>query len=386
MPENEEQFEEELPEVTEEEFYCFGCGVKLQSDNPKQKGYIPNSAKATNAPLLCQRCFRIQHYAEEQNNEEFNENDFIKILQKAKSENAIVVYVVDLFSFESTFIDKINSLLTDMDVIFVANKRDILPKAVNDQKLADFVLKRAVDMGINAIDIVVTSASKNYNIDELISKIMSLRHGGNVYVVGSASCGKSSLINTLLKNYSNETNNFITVSPYPGTTIDVIEVPIDDNSYIYDTPGLTIKNSIITLVDRKVLNQVTPKSEIKPLTYQLEQEQSLIIGGLAYFDFVSGPKSNFTVYVSNMVQVNRSKLKRAPEVFESLIKNKQVRPITSLIKGNDDLETHQFVLGNKGKYDIGINGLGWISVEGKGQKIVVHAPKDISVYVIDAKI
>ena len=113
-----------------------------------------------------------------------------------------------------------------MDVILVANKRDILPRSVDDEKLKAYVLKRAEDVNINVVDIGVTSASKNYNIDSFMHALMSLRNNGNVYFVGSASAGKSSLINTLLKNYSNETSNFITTSPYPGTTINVIEIPI----------------------------------------------------------------------------------------------------------------------------------------------------------------
>ena len=373
-------------ELGEEHHYCFGCGVRLQTQEPKKRGYIPQNVLAHNGPVLCQRCFKIQHYAEDKNSEVFDKEGFLKILDKAKIENAIVVYVVDLFSFEASFIPEINERLANMDVVLVGNKRDILPKAIDDEKLKAYVMNRAENMHINVIDIGVTSASKNYNIDNFINALMSFRHGGNIYFVGAASAGKSSLINTLLKNYSNESSNFITTSPYPGTTINVIEIPIDETSFIYDTPGLTVYNSMLTAVDKNVINLITPKTEIKPKTYQLESMQSLLLGGLAYVDFVEGPKSSFTVYASNMVQVSRSRTQRAAEVFDTFIRTKQIKPTSSTIVSHKDLVAHTFIIPENKKYDIGITGYGWISTVGKGQKIVVHAPKNVSVFICDAKI
>ena len=380
------ELELEVEEELGQHQYCFGCGVRLQTENPHERGYVPQNVLANNGPVLCQRCFKIQHYAEDKNSEVFDKEGFLKILDKAKEENAIIVYVVDLFSFEASFIPEINERLANMDVILVANKRDILPRSVDDEKLKAYVLKRAEDVNINVVDIGVTSASKNYNIDSFMHALMSLRNNGNVYFVGSASAGKSSLINTLLKNYSNETSNFITTSPYPGTTINVIEIPIDDVSYIYDTPGLTVYNSMLNAVDKNVINLITPKTEIKPKTYQLESKQSLLLGGLAYIDFVEGPRSNFTVYASNMVQISRSRMSRAQDVFDTFVRTKQIKPISSTIKSHHDLVEHSFVLQPGKKYDVGISGYGWISTQGNGQKLIVHAPNNVSVYICDAKI
>ena len=40
---------------------CYGCGAILQTDDQKKVGYIPQ-IKDNGKPLLCQRCFRLQHY------------------------------------------------------------------------------------------------------------------------------------------------------------------------------------------------------------------------------------------------------------------------------------------------------------------------------------
>ncbi len=380
--------EKVIEESSLNDYYCFGCGVKLQSDKPSLKGYIPQKLFLdTSRPLLCKRCFRLQHYSEQDDTEEFNDTDLLTILDKAKEEKALIVYVLDLFSFESTFIKNINKKISHMNAIIVANKRDIMPKTVDDNKFKQYILKRLKEVNINALEVIITSASKNYNIDLLIKKIMEYRNNGNVYLVGSASCGKSSIINALLKNYSNETSNFITTSALPGTTMDIVEVPLDDNSYIFDTPGMTIKNSMLSFVDKKIINIITPRVEIKPRTFQLESKQALLFGGLAYFSFLEGPKSNYTVYLSNQVQINRSKLEKASTTFNNMLKGNQLKPTTSKITSCDDLEEHEFIINNDGnKYDVGINGLGWICLVGKGQKVSIKAPKGISVYLNDAKI
>ena len=40
--------------------------------------------------------------------------------------------------------------------------------------------------------------------------------------------GNLRLINSLLKHYAGVTDNLITTSEFPGTTLDLIEIPLDD--------------------------------------------------------------------------------------------------------------------------------------------------------------
>ena len=87
-----------------------------------------------------------------------------------------------------------------------------------------------------------------------------------------------------------------------------------------------------------------------------------------------------------MVQVSRSRTQRAAEVFDTFIRTKQIKPTSSTIVSHKDLVAHTFIIPENKKYDIGITGYGWISTVGKGQKIVVHAPKNVSVFICDAKI
>ena len=87
-----------------------------------------------------------------------------------------------------------------------------------------------------------------------------------------------------------------------------------------------------------------------------------------------------------MVQVCRSRMSRAQVVFDTFVRTKQIKPISSTIKSHHDLVEHSFVLQPGKKYDVGISGYGWISTQGNGQKLIVHAPNNVSVYICDAKI
>ena len=79
------------------------------------------------------------------------------------------------------------------------------------------------------------------------------RKGRDVYVVGVTNVGKSSLINSLLKAYSDVQDNLITTSEFPGTTLDLIEIPLDENSSIYDSPGIVNRHQIAHLIDENTL-------------------------------------------------------------------------------------------------------------------------------------
>ena len=54
-----------------------------------------------------------------------------------------MVYVVDVFNFESSFNPEINTALSGLDIILVANKFDLLPKSTNEAKLKDYVATKS---------------------------------------------------------------------------------------------------------------------------------------------------------------------------------------------------------------------------------------------------
>lgn len=362
---------------------CFGCGAVIQNTNPALTGFLPR--QITSETPLCQRCYRLQHYGEDVPNPNFSA-EYKKVMEEAKKTNSLIVYVVDLFAFESSLVFPVFDYLRSCPLVVIANKRDVLPKSVDDKKFIKFVNDRLNEYDIHPLDTIISSAYKNINIDEIISDINKYRKGKNVYFVGSASVGKSSLINSFLRVYKNETKTFISTSPYPGTTLDVIKVPLENKSYFYDTPGVLVEDSIFAHIDRNAMKYVFPRREINPRTFQVNSDQSIFIGGLARFNFVEGDKANFTFFLSNECDLHRTKLENSEKAFASLIESKSIKPVSSTIKGEDDLVAHEFELTNE-PVDIAISGLAWVKCNApEGGKVVVYAPKGVLVGLRGCKI
>ena len=366
---------------------CPGCGVILQTIDESLPGYVPEKHIERHEVVLCQRCFKLQHYGEDIAPREPRVNEeFLKIVNQAKAENALIIYVLDLFSFDSSFSKDVNDVIKDLDIIGVANKRDLFPKSVKDEKLREYVNTRAKNAGLNFDALVIASPIKKYNIDEVKEALERMRKGRNVYVIGATSSGKSSLVNAYMKQFMNTTQTMITTSPFPGTTLRVIEIPLDETSRMYDTPGYVIDTSLISQVEREVVRQILPRVEVKPRTFQLMPKQSVIIGGLARFDFMAGKPTGFTFYASNMVEIKRASLINADKTFDSLVVHNKIRPTSKIVRAFADLEAFELAVADKGKIDVGIVGLGWVSFVGNKQNIRVLAPKGIMVYVLPSKI
>ena len=211
---------------------CIGCGIKLQNTNKNKLGYVEDLSKN-----ICTRCFRLTNYGEYQK-VSLNNNDYNKIINNIE-ENSLVVYTTDILSLNLTDINKFKK------VLLVITKRDIIPESVKEDKLINKLKK----ISKNIIDIIIVSSITNYNIDTLYNKINKYSNNKEIYIVGYTNTGKSTLINKLIKNYT-KTNNKITVSMYPSTTLDKVEIKIN-NLKIIDTPGLIDENNIINYIEKK---------------------------------------------------------------------------------------------------------------------------------------
>lgn len=260
---------------------CIGCGSILQDTDENKDGYVLDINDK-----LCQRCFRIRYYNEYKNTIRDN-NDYLKILDSINNDD-LVVYVTSLLDIRLDYIDSFKN------VIVVLTKRDILPKSVKDEKLIKYIKSR-----YNPLEVIVVSSIKNYNIDYLFNTLKQYKKN-NIYVVGTTNGGKSTLINKLIKNYS-DNDVVITSSMYPSTTLDKIEINILGLNII-DTPGLINKGSIVNYIDNNLLKKITIKKEIKPKTYQLNGKGSILIEDLIRLDYDTKGTS-MTIYVNNLVNI-----------------------------------------------------------------------------------
>lgn len=310
---------------------CQGCGVILQDENIKKEGYTTNIENE-----ICQRCFRLKNYGEYQSVAKSND-EYEQILKEISKTKDLIIYVIDILNIEENLEDIKN--IFDNNLILVINKRDVIPRSVKDAKIIEYMKEKYPFFN----DVIIISSNKNYNIDHLLKRIKFYQTSKNVYVVGHTNAGKSTLINKLIKNYSDNTQE-LTISNLPSTTLNTITIEINDYLTIVDTPGLIDNTSLTNYVDDKTLKRMSPQKEIKPKTYQLRKGQSIIIENLFRLDYIDGEKNSFTIYVSNNIKVKRVITSRHKELHD-------------LYKTTYDLAYNK---------DLVINGLGFIKITNRG--------------------
>lgn len=360
---------------------CSGCGITLQSGQPDKPGYVPES-NLNQEQTVCQRCFRIKHY-NEASSVTVDQNAFLQLLGGIAHTDSLVAHIVDLFDFEGSLISGLQRFIGNNPVLLVVNKIDLLPRVTNFNRVRNWVQQQARANGLKVADVVLCSARRNIGFDRVAEAIDRLRGRRDVYVVGATNVGKSTLINRLIADYS-DLKRELTVSRYPGTTLDAVRIPLDDGRALIDTPGIVYESRFSEIIPRKHLGMVMPDKPLKPMTYQLNERQTLFFGGLVRFDFVEGERQSFTAYTATGLNIHRTKLERADELYAEHKGTLLSPPSTEELDELPAWTRHRLRIPPNAKQDIFISGLGWIKANGISGAIVdVHAPRGIKVLLRD---
>ncbi|KAN0055294.1 hypothetical protein ACTA71_008404 [Dictyostelium dimigraforme] len=392
---------------------CTGCGCTLQTISPKEPGYLPESVaikhieklneekneeienkkpidkqdksgeeyfngfyiikKKINEKKVCQRCHILKNYGRVAPItipiEKFKNN-----LSQLRDLNCLVVKVVDLMDFNGTFIEDFRDVIGNNPVIVVGNKMDLLPEDIHNDRIEQWIRSEAKKRGLNHISHVkLISSASGDGIKQFIIELEKLRKSRDVFIVGCSNVGKSTFVNTLVKEYNNRvefTNNQkleikkssepltiqeqkdldrekllkslqskITTSVLPGTTLNLLSLPLWDNSTLFDTPGIDNPRQMIKILSIDELKQVIPTKRIKPSLAHMIEGRTLFIGGLVRIDFV-GPLSTFMIYTSNSIPLHLTSTQKA----SFLIKRHQGSLLTPPI-----LSGSEFLINNNSK-------------------------------------
>lgn len=355
---------------------CPGCGAKLQSDRPDAVGYVP--AKLIDQPdAVCMRCFRIRHYNEPAQVMS-DQDDFLKILDGIGNTDSLVLHIVDLFDFEGSLISALPRFVRGNPIIVAVNKIDLLPD-VNPNKIVNWTRRQLKAVGLKVLNVIPISAKSSDGLDRLAEAMEQARAGRDVYVVGATNTGKSTLINRIIRHYSDLTME-LTTSRYPGTTLDIVRIPLTDGRALIDTPGIVYSDRLTERVDSSTLKKLLPEQPIRPRVYQLNPEQTIFFGALARFDFVQGERQSFTCYVANPLKLHRTKRVRA-DAFYLKHKGELLQPpAKEHLSQLEPLSPHTFRIPPGKRMDISVSGLGWIRANSTSGAIVeMHVPKGTKV-------
>lgn len=306
---------------------CIGCGSKLQTLDKNKEGYI--NPKVYEKATLCERCFKIKYYGEAYVTD--NPKDKTSLIKMINDSNKSVVYLVDTLTISKETLSVIDSLSNK--VYLVLTKRDLLPKSVKNSKLKEYISNLTLIK-----DVFVISALKNNGVTELYNELIK-NNEKSVYVIGYTSSGKSTFINKLLMLNGKSGN--ITTSSLPNTTLECINIKLNDKLTLIDTPGFVSENSSYNFIDVDIYKKLLPKSVIKPKVYTIKKDFMIILGDILRIENNSNEDVNLVFYFKNEIKLNKMRS----------IRNK-------LLKDKDKLDVK---VSDK---DIVLEGLGYIKVVG----------------------
>lgn len=306
---------------------CIGCGSKFQTLDKNKEGYI--NPKVYEKATLCERCFKIKYYGEAYVTD--NPKDKTSLIKMINDSNKSVVYLVDTLTISKETLSVIDSLSNK--VYLVLTKRDLLPKSVKNSKLKEYISNLTLIK-----DVFVISALKNNGVTELYNELIK-NNEKSVYVIGYTSSGKSTFINKLLMLNGKSGN--ITTSSLPNTTLECINIKLNDKLTLIDTPGFVSENSSYNFIDVDIYKKLLPKSVIKPKVYTIKKDFMIILGDILRIENNSNEDVNLVFYFKNEIKLNKMRSIR-----------------NELLKDKDKLDVK---VSDK---DIILEGLGYIKVVG----------------------
>ena len=364
---------------------CFHCGAVLQSKKKAESGFIEKALlddeNSINRVLYCHNCYEKMKAINTGMLETDTDDDILRILDDAVATDAVVVWVVDLFAFNGTLNPDVVKKVKKLNVVVIGTKMDLFPtKRTTPEEMKQFVIDRFTEVGINPAAVIIVGNTEKLPVEELLQKLTKLRKGHDVYMLGTVTSGKTSLINKMLKSYTNKSKRQITSEEYPGTSVKVLDIPLTNSSSFYELPGFSLNTSVCGKVEKDVLKFIVPKKEIKVQREILDEGDSLVVGSLAGFAMIKGKPTSFYFYGSEGCEVRKMKYHKIDAFLQENVIKRSYRPVSERFSFFTDYDVFEYQMEADNKeHDIAVTGLGWVRFTGRGQIIRVICPHGVAI-------
>lgn len=371
---------------------------------------------------LCKRCHRLQNFGSVEqklrpgwtDEPTLSQEQFRKLLLPLREKKAVILALVDLFDFSGSVLPELDEIAGDNPVILAANKADLLPSEMGQQRAENWVRRELEYMNVQSIANIggavrLVSCKTGFGIPALMEKARKLADDmdADIYIVGAANAGKSTLVNYLLEDANPESNRSkfggrkragnankwkgsVTTSPLPGTTLEFIKIEIGKNLSLYDTPGLLVPGCLTERLTPEELKIVVPKKKVEPITFRIASGKCCLVGGLAKIEVVGDCKPFlFTFFVANDIKLHMTDSTRAEEFTAKHVGKMLTPPLEpgpERMEEIGEFEYHEIDIKGEGwkqaAADITLRGLGWVAVTGAGvAKLRIGVPKGIGLTV-----
>ena len=370
--------------------------------------------------VICKRCHQLQNFGSVEQKlrpgwtEEptLSQEQFRKLLFPLRQKKAVILALVDLFDFSGSVLPELDQIAGDNPVILAANKADLLPSEMGQTRAENWVRRELEYQQVKSIANIggavrLVSCKTGFGIPAMMEKARKLAHEMecDIYVVGAANAGKSTLVNFLLDEANRSSNRekyggkrragnankykgSVTTSPLPGTTLQFIKIDLGDGMSLYDTPGLLVPGCLTERLTPEELKIVVPKKQIEPITFRIASGKCCLVGGLAKIELIGDCKPFlFTFFVANEIKLHMTDSERADEVIANHVGKMLTPPLEpGRVAEIGEFEYHEIDVQGEGwkkaAADITLRGLGWVAVTGAGvAKVRIGVPKGIGITV-----
>ncbi|OXB58987.1 hypothetical protein ASZ78_002471 [Callipepla squamata] len=235
---------------------CSGCGAELQCRDAAAPGFVPADkyrslcagpgGAAGLRDAVCQRCWVLVHGGRALRLE-LPPEQHRAVLSAAlrgprrHGRGPLLLYLLDVLELPDPVLPQLPALLSPdvpaAGLLVVGNKVDLLPADSPGHlgRLRRSVTAACLRAGVSRerlVDVRLVSAKTGFGMEGLVSRLQrSWKCAGDVYLLGATNSGKSTLFNALLrsdycKSRAPDVVGRATVSPWPGTTLDLLKFPI----------------------------------------------------------------------------------------------------------------------------------------------------------------
>ena len=130
------------------------------------------------------------------------------------------------------------------------------------------------------------------------------------------------------------------------------------------------------MVEKPVQQFIIPKKQIKISFKILATNDAMLIGSLAGIMIKNGKPTTYKLYSAEGVESKKVSSKSFDRVLDENLEKRFLRPVSDRFVTFSDFDLFEYEFEDDGLlHDIAIEGLGWVSFEGKGQIIRVLLPK-----------
>mmetsp|Transcript_6484 Transcript_6484/g.16017 ORF Transcript_6484/g.16017 Transcript_6484/m.16017 type:complete len:762 (+) Transcript_6484:241-2526(+) len=371
---------------------------------------------------ICKRCHGLQNSGRIEESlrpgwtdePTLSQEQFQELLRPISEKPAVIVALIDMFDFGGSVLRELDGIAGENPVILAANKADLMPSQMGKNRIENWVRRELEYMNVRSISngggsVRLVSCKTGDGVTTMMEKAKELAEevGGDIYVVGAANAGKSTLINYILSRNGtegksttkpkkrragnrNQIKGALTTSPLPGTTLKFIKIDLGDGQYIYDTPGLLVPGTITQLLTPDELKIVCPKKQVEPITFRVAAGKCVLVGGLAKVEVIGDSKPFlFTFFVANDIKLHPTDSNRAQSFVEKhtgTLLTPPLAPGRERMEQIGEFDYHTIEIDGAGwkeaAADITLTGLGWVAVTGSGRvKLRIGVPKGIGVSV-----